>query len=584
MLYRVFLLFYALTFLSVSEEINLTTHTVEIKGNTTHDTATLYDALDVQTTGFWEFWKDDTPKIYDKLIPTLPQSLKSFYDSEGLYDATFKINKSEEKVLIEIHENEPVKIADINVTSDYDIFKLITFKKQERFTAQKFIDIKNLIIEEMLARGYCSYDLDTKAYVDLDAHKADLKYYLKKGEICHFDKTYIKGVESIDEEVILSRIVATEGSRFDPKLIQESYSNLYELDVFDSVQINYDRKFYNKIPVDVTVQETSKPYHAQIGLGYDTYRGFRTHGTLIKKNFMGNAQKLTLKAMLSQKEYLASVDFFKPALFDIWGYPFDFMTKAGYSNLEYPGFTEEKSYLRVCVGYQRSMWKVKTGLVLEYIDIALLDNLKENEILQQAVNDGSFVLFYPYVDLIYDARDDKLNPHSGYYLASYLEYGLPYSSDASTYLKMQLEGRYIYSIDKLILAAVAKTGVIDQIEGEIPESKLFFAGGSYFNRAYGFREMGVILSPTRDSIEGASTMLNLSFEADYPVWGDIYGAIFTDNTMLSEESYDYSGEIITSAGVGVRYMTPMGPFKLDVGFNVHDPSQYGISFQIGQSF
>jgi translocation and assembly module TamA len=73
-------------------------------------------------------------------------------------------------------------------------------------------------------------------------------------------------------------------------------------------------------------------------------------------------------------------------------------------------------------------------------------------------------------------------------------------------------------------------------------------------------------------------------EADYPIWGDLYGAVFTDNTMLTADAYDFSGEIITSAGVGVRYMTPIGPFKLDLGMNVADTSQFGISFQIGQSF
>jgi translocation and assembly module TamA len=54
--------------------------------------------------------------------------------------------------------------------------------------------------------------------------------------------------------------------------------------------------------------------------------------------------------------------------------------------------------------------------------------------------------------------------------------------------------------------------------------------------------------------------------------------------MLTDQAYNFKGEIITAAGVGVRYMTPIGPFKLDVGFNVQDPTQYGISFQIGQSF
>jgi translocation and assembly module TamA len=94
----------------------------------------------------------------------------------------------------------------------------------------------------------------------------------------------------------------------------------------------------------------------------------------------------------------------------------------------------------------------------------------------------------------------------------------------------------------------------------------------------------VIVSPSEDLVNGALSMANLSFEMDYPIAGELYGAAFTDNTMLTDKSYDYTGEIITSAGVGVRYMTPVGPFKLDVGFNTHDPSIYGISFQIGQSF
>ncbi|MDD3591649.1 MAG: BamA/TamA family outer membrane protein [Sulfurovum sp.] len=577
------ILFFSLMILG-ADEIELPTHEIRITGNTTHEHSVLYEALNVQTKSFWQFWKEDTPRIYDKLLPTLKQSLQSFYESEGFYDAKFEIQETNTTLTVAIRENTPVRIKEINITSDYDISPYFTFKKEERFRAEKFIEIKNSIIEALLADGYCSYDLDTKAYVSLERHQADLRYHLKKGDLCHFEKSYIKGLESIDEEVILSRITATEGSRFDPKRIKESYANLYQLDVFDSVIINYDRKLYNKIPVDITLKETETPYHLEAGLGYDTYVGARAHSTLVKKNFMGNAQKLTLKAMWSQKEYLASIDFFKPVLFDLWGYPIDFMSKVGYSNLEYPGFTEEKSYIRLALGYQRDRWRFRSGIALEYIDIELLDNLKEDQVLQQAVNEGNFLLFYPYIDLIYDARDDKINPKKGYYLASYLEYGLPYSQDASTYLKMQLEGRYIHSIDNLTLAAVAKTGVIEEFDREIPESKLFFAGGPYFNRAYGFREMGVILSPTSDSIEGASTMLNLMLEANYPVWGDLYGAVFTDNTMLNKESYDFTGDIITSAGVGVRYMTPIGPFKMDVGFNVNDPSQYGISFQIGQSF
>jgi translocation and assembly module TamA len=126
--------------------------------------------------------------------------------------------------------------------------------------------------------------------------------------------------------------------------------------------------------------------------------------------------------------------------------------------------------------------------------------------------------------------------------------------------------------------------VDEDMSNTLPESKYFFAGGAFSNRAYGFRELGVILSPTEDTISGASTWANLILEANYPVWGDVYGAVFTDNTMLTADPYDFKGEIISSAGVGVRYMTPMGPFKMDIGMNVADVRQFGISFHIGQSF
>ena len=580
------ILFFAL-FLSglfSADEIELPTHTIHISGQKAFEEAELYDALSADTKSFFQFWKEDTPRIKDKLIPTLDPTLKSFYDSEGFYDANFTIKETNTAINIKINENLPALVNDINISSNYSIAEYITFQKGERFRAKEFIRIKNEIISVLLKDGYCSYDLDTKAYVDLESHRVDLRYVLKKGDICVFDQTNIKGLKTIDEKIVLSRVVAKEGERFDTRRIEQTYANLYRLDAFDSVIVNSNRKFYNKVPVDIVLSEARKPYHLETGAGYDTYVGARVHGEVTKKNFMGDAQKIKLQISWSQKEELLQLDFFKPAWFDLFGYYLDFGAVAGYSNLEYDGFMEKKEYTRAYLEHEYEKLKLRAGVALENIDIALIDNLADNQALQQAINDGTFLLFYPYFEGIYDARDSKLNPKYGYYLSGYFEYGVPYSDEASAYEKLLIEGRYIHTFGNLTLAGVAKAGVIDQTSNEIPESKLFFGGGSFSNRAYGFREMGVILSPTEESIEGASSMLNFSFEADYPVWGDFYGAIFTDNTMLTKESYDFSGDFITSAGVGMRYMTPIGPFKVDIGFNVHDPSVYGISFQIGQSF
>lgn len=567
------------------KEIVLPTHEIHFVGQKHFDEADLQDALGVESKSFFQFWKDDIPRIKDKLLPTLELSLKSFYDSEGFYDANFTIKETNTTVSVSISENMPVRIGDINVSSDYDISSLITLKKDAIFRADTFILIKSNIIAKLLKDGYCSYDLDTKAYVDLDKHSVNIRYVLHKGGVCTFGKVTTTGLKTIDEDVIKSRVRAKEGKRFSTELVKDTSDALYGLNAFDSVQINIDRKFYNVVPVDIKFEEKKELYHLETGAGYDSYVGARVHAEITKYNFLGNAQELKLNAMWSQLEQLAVLSYSKPALLNLFGYYIDLGGKLGYSNLEYVGFQEEKAFTRAYLEHRDERFSLVSGLALENIVISALDNLKEGESLTQAVNEGTFNLFYPYVDFIYDARDSKLNPKYGYYLAAYAEFGLSNDVESSIYYKSLLEGRIIHTFSNLTLAAVGTVGVLDEETiKSLPESKYFFAGGSFSNRAYGFRELGVILSPTEYSIYGASTMANLSLEADYPIWGDVYGAVFTDSTMLTAESYDFSGEIISSAGAGVRYMTPIGPFKLDVGFNIHDPSQYGISFQIGQSF
>jgi len=569
----------------MADELELASHEIHFSGQKYFEEADLQDALGVDAASSWQFWKDDTPRIKDKLLPTLSSSLHSFYESEGFYDANITIIKNNGIISVSISENKPVRVRDINISSDYDIGELMTLNKGAIFRAETFTSVKNNLIAALLKDGYCSYDLDTKAYVDLDKHIVDLRYILTKGGVCTFGKLTTSGLETIDDKVILSRVRALEGERFSTELVKETSNNLYALTSFDSVLIDINRKFYNVVPVDITFKEMEKPYHAEIGAGYDTYVGPRIRGEIVKNNFLGNAQKLKLQLAWSQKEQLARLDFFKPALLDLFAYNIDFGADIGYSNLEYDGFQEEMEFIRGYLEHNSGRFKLRAGMALEHIQIDALDNLKEDEELEQAVTEGTFFLFYPYVDFVYDGRDSKLNPKNGYYLSAYSEFGLANDEESSVYYKMLLEGRIIYTLADITLAAVGKLGVVDEESDKgLPESKYFFAGGSYSNRAYGYRELGVILSPTEDSINGASTMVNLSLEANYPIWGDIHGAIFTDNTMLTEQSFDYEGDIITSAGVGIRYMTPIGPFKVDAGFNVQDSSQFGISFQIGQSF
>jgi len=564
--------------------IVLPTHEIFIDGEEVFSESNILDAVSAEHKSFFEFWKDDKATIKDKLIPTLNQALRSYFDSEGYYDAQFKVKEFKDSIKITIAENEPVKVNDINISSDFDIISFVDFEKGEIFKAKKFISSKGNIVSGLLKEGYCSYEIDSKAYVDLDKHTVDLHYSVKKGGVCTFGNVTVTGLETIDPEIVKSRVRAKEGERFSTELVQDTSTAIYSLQSFDSVLIGVDRKFYNVVPVDIHVKEMEKPYHFEGGAGFDTYVGARVHAKAVKHNFMGNAQQLSLKLAWSQQEQVAIVDFFKPVLFDMGGFDIDFGASGGFSSLDFEGFHEKKVFAKTYLKHESERFKLITGFALEAIEISKLDD-NVSLLPEDAYN--TFLLAYPYLDIAYDARDSKLNPKYGYLLRAYLEMGIPTDDQSSLYLKSEIEARGIYTVSNLTMAIVGKMGSIsmsDDSYGGIPESKKFFGGGAYSNRAYGFRELGIITSPTEYLTWGAMSMANLSLEFDYPVWGDLSAAVFTDNTMLTAESYDFSGEIITSAGVGVRYMTPVGPFKLDVGMNVSDPSQYGISFQIGQSF
>jgi len=543
----------------------------------------LQSAMGVEVKSKFEFWKKYEPKIKDKLLPSLNESLRGYYNSIGFYDANFTINITPKLVTVNINENRPVLIRDINISSDFNISTQILFKKNDRFRAKDFISIKSNIIKELLKNGYCSYDLNTKAFVDLDKYIVDLRFILKKGGVCRFGKVSVKGLDNIDKSIVISRVMAREGNKFNTERIQESYNNLYNLDAFDIVSMKYDRKFYNVVPIDIEVKEVQKKNYFMGGIGYDSNIGAIIKGEYIRKNFFGDAQKLKITANYSSIKKILDVTHFIPSFLNIKDYSIDYFNNIGYSDIEYEGFLEQKSYIKSYLSYRNEKTTLQAGVGFENIDISLKDNIDEI-VLTRAIKEGNFLLAYPFLKFIYDRRDSKLNPKDGYYLSTDIEYGVDYGDKASSYLKYLLEGRLINSFKELTLAMVGKIGILDELTNIVPESKKFFAGGAYSNRAYGYDRVGVISSSTSYGIEGASTMANLSLEADYPIVGELYGAVFTDNTLLNLDSYDFSGDIVTTAGLGVRYITPIGPIKIDVGMNIHDSSQYGIQFQIGQSF
>jgi len=549
-----------------------------IQGNKGIEDKSYLDALGVSVKSFYEFWKDDHRYISASGIPTIKDTLKDFLDSKGYYDAKISVNKASKSVKVNIQEGSPVLVGKVGIDSDFNIGKVVTFKKGHNFEASKFVSIKKNIKELLMKSGYCKYNLDTKAYVDLVKHSVELKYIVKKGELCYFgDTTITSKPNDISSDVVESRLQYKKGDVFSTAKIVQSFDMLNQLDAFGSGTVSPAEHDGNIVPMEVALSPKENLNVFRGGVGYDVAVGLRAQLFYERRNFLGDARKLTVAFHHSDKSKYGELSILSPAILSIGGVYFDLFAEWGYSNYIYDTYEENKGYNHIKLGYNKDKISFFAGVAVENIDIKL-------ESKDPSIIEGNFLLLYPFAEFVYDGRDSKINPKNGYYISAYSEYGIDYEPGSSSYLKFLLEGRFIKSFDDLTLAAVGKVGVIDILSGAMPASKLFYAGGSYSNRAYGEKDIGITTSPITSLTLGGKTWLNLSLEADYKIYGDLYGALFFDSTMINKDEYDFDGEIINAAGVGVRYMTPVGPVKLDVAVNIEDIKEYGIQFQIGQSF
>ncbi len=550
---------------------------LEFRNNTLFTSSHLYESLGLKQPAWYEFWKEKRPMINTKLSGSLQESLQNYYKSEGFFHAAVQKSENNSTVIFEITPGSPAYIKEIKSDMQPRYQALVTYKEGDRFNANTFIDIKKSIKKKLLNDGYCNYNFDSKARVDIVKNIVYISYKLQKNPLCHFGTIAIQAPENISEKVVKSRLTFREGSPYSSKRINESYSTISGLDAFDGIQLAQKQKS-DIINLNINLKAKSKRIRQEIGVGYETNLGPKGIFRWEERNFHGDAKKLSFDFKYSKREKYIKNSFFQPAFLPVPYYPdyyLDMKNEFLYSEYEYENFNEVKyaDYLHLLKDYH--LFSVDMGLGLEKIEIK-----KTGEICN--ISEGNFLLFFPFMQFIIDTRDSKIDPKQGIYVSAYLESGLKYLASSTSYSKFIAEMRLIKTFKHTTLAAKGKLGLISEFQNALPESKLFFAGGAFSNRAYGYNRLGA-----RDSMcdeVGGQTLVDTTLEASHPLYEKIDGAVFYDATMISQKSFEFTIDFVHAVGFGLRYHTPIGPVKLDFGINIEDSTQYALHFQIGQSF
>jgi outer membrane protein assembly factor BamA len=231
------------------------------------------------------------------------------------------------------------------------------------------------------------------------------------------------------------------------------------------------------------------------------------------------------------------------------------------------------------------------------------------------------IVSYPELFLRLDLRNDRLAPTSGAYFSTTLQ-AAGVGGDARD-LKVQPEARgYIPLGGRYTLAARGTIGVLlagnygDTVatnaftgdggtdraawvrDVQLMYLRGFFSGGPGSNRGYALREIGPhgavpFYNPGQSSEDfsgtcdpaaaggaanlptncdlplGGFSLWEASLELRFPLLGPLRGALFADAADVSPYEVDFRlNRPHLSAGVGVRFATPIGPVRFDVGYRV----------------
>lgn len=187
------------------------------------------------------------------------------------------------------------------------------------------------------------------------------------------------------------------------------------------------------------------------------------------------------------------------------------------------------------------------------------------------------------VAMLRDTRTDPLDPDGGVFLAADQTVAARVYGSEVGFLKTTLEGKVFYHLPakrRIVLALAGRLGAahgqartVDgaTVRDQLPASERFFAGGDTTVRGFSLDRLGDADTITASGFPtGGNGMIVLNAEVRTAMTASLQGVVFLDAGDIYPLARQMSlGRLRPAAGIGVRYRSPVGPIRVDWGFNLH---------------
>ncbi len=552
-------------------------------GNKQFSDGTLREVIRTTESRWWRIFSTDDNYDPDR-VSFDRELLRKYYLAHGYADfrvvsavAELTPDRSGFYITFTLEEGERYHFGDINVVShikrlDADQLKdKVTTEKGDWYDADDVEASMNALTTAVGSLGYAFVEVRPRINRNREAKTVSVTYDIQEGPRVYIQRINITGNVRTLDKVIRREFLLVEGDAFNTAKMRRSRQRLQNLGFFEKVDVtNVPGDSPDKTVINVEVKERSTGA-ISFGVGYSTADGALGDIGIEERNLLGRGQDLRLGFLVSQRRQAIDLSYTDP-------YFLDKNMSAGFDVFDWTTNLQQIS------GYDQKTlgFGLRAGYQLdEHLRQNLNYSLRQDELTNFASGispfiveeGGTSVTSIVGQQLTYDRRDDRFDPHSGYFVR--LSNDFAGVGGNQTFVRNRLQAADYYSIAEDWVASLSgDAGYIESFGNFTRISNRFFLGGDSLR---GFQTGGV---GPRDQSTGASLggkelysgSAELTFPSGLPKEIGIRGSIFSDfGTLTHSGEPDGIGQIFdvpslrVSAGVGALWRSPFGPVKVSLG-------------------
>ncbi len=597
---------------------------INIVGNKAFSEKELRDQIKLSTSG-WFTWYSKADQYSKQKLAGDIETLRSFYLNRGYLEmqvdstqVSITPDKKDIYITVNVNEGSKFTIAGIKLEGEMlgrekEFESLISLKPGDAYSGEKMTESTRKISERMGVFGYAFANVNASPQINREKNEVNFTVFVDPGKRVYVRRINIGGNDRTRDEVIRREFRQLESSWYDGDRIRLSKDRIGRLGYFTDTKVDTVDIPGTPDQVDLNVNVVEKPTGSvMVGAGFSSSEKLTLTGSINQANAFGSGNNIGITVNTSRIFRTISLSHTNPYFTDdgvsrtvevflrttrppLFLTDVDFRVESRGGNVSFGIPVSELDRVFVGAGIENTQVQTFSNSPLRYQTF-----VSENSDNTSGIGAAETTAFPLTMAWQRDNRDSALIPTQGRFRRANLEVS---PAGSAQYYRSTYQDQYFMPLFGNLTLAV--NGEVSYGAGlsskSFPVFKNYYAGGigsvrGFFAGSLSVDGTGTTTSSSRFNLPiggQARVIMNAELQLPFPGTGvdrSLRWFTFFDAGQVFNPQYGQNislGDLRYSTGLGISWISPVGPLKLSLGYPLNPQSFDRIQrfqFQLGTGF